>query len=118
MTDIVASISSAISLASRLKAISANIKDAEFANLLADLSLEQANAKAALAGLIDENTQLKQQIRGLEKTERDPCPKCLKEGWHVEGSRPDRTFGALGGIRRTYRCSLCGFTEERLVTPK
>jgi hypothetical protein len=27
-------------------------------------------------------------------------------------------FGEVGGIRRVYKCSLCGFSEEKLVTSK
>ena len=48
MGDIVTTISTAISLTSRLKEISENIRDAEFKNLLADLTLELADAKIKL----------------------------------------------------------------------
>ena len=45
----------------------------------------------------------------------EPCPRCHKWGWYVESSRRDPTFGVLGGLRRTYKCSSCDFTEETLV---
>lgn len=117
MVEIISSISNAVSLVSRLKKISENIRDAEFKNLLADLSLELAEAKLKMASLIGENADLQDRIRVLESVEGDPCPKCRKRGWHIEKSAPDENFGELGGIRRTYQCSLCGFTEEQLVTP-
>ncbi len=118
MGDIVTTISTAITLASRLKEISNNIQDAEFKNLLADLSLELAEAKMKIASLVEENTELKSKIRAIENAEGEPCPKCHKRGWHIEDSKPDKIFRDLGGIRRIYKCSICGFTEENLLTPK
>jgi regulator of replication initiation timing len=118
MGDIVSTISTAISLASRLKKISENIKDAEFKNLLADLGLELAEVKMKLALLIEENTNLKVELNALKNAEGDPCPRCHKRGWHLEDSKPDKLFGDLGGMRRIYRCSFCGFKEEQLIAPK
>jgi predicted RNA-binding Zn-ribbon protein involved in translation (DUF1610 family) len=116
MGDIISTISSAISLVSKLKKIGQNIRDAEFKNVLADLSLQLADAKMKLAAIIEENTQLKEKVRALENAEEEPCPKCNKRGWHIEDSKPDANFGVLGGIRRTYKCPFCGFSEERLIT--
>lgn len=116
--EVISSVTNAISLVSRLKKISENIRDAEFKNLLADLSLELAETKMKMASLIGENAELHTKIRELESVEGDPCPKCRKRGWHVEKSEPDEIFGEIGGIRRTYLCSLCGFTEQELITPK
>lgn len=118
MGDIVTMLSTAITLAARLKKISENIKDAEFKNLLADLSLELADAKMKLASLVEENTELKVKLKAIEKAEGDPCPKCHERGWHLEDSKPDKIFGDLGGMRRIYKCSFCGFTEEKLVSPE
>jgi ribosomal protein L37E len=118
MVEIISSISNAISLVSRLKKISENVRDAELKNLLADLSLELAEAKMKMASLIGENVDLQNRIRELESVEGDPCPRCRKRGWHIEKSEPDENFGEMGGIRRTYQCSLCGFTEERLIIPE
>lgn len=65
--DIIATISTSITLAKRLREISKNIEDAEFKNLLADLSseladlkLEAASLKERIASLQEENTLLKQ----------------------------------------------------------
>lgn len=116
MADIISTISSAISLVSRLKEIGQSNKDAEFKNVLANLSLELADAKMKLAAIIEENTQLKEKLRALENAEGEPCPKCHKKGWHVEESKPDAQFGPVGGIRRTYKCSFCGLSEQKLIT--
>jgi hypothetical protein len=56
--EIVSSVTNAITLVSRLKKISENIRDAEFKNLLADLSLQLADAKMKMASLIHENAEL------------------------------------------------------------
>jgi len=75
--------------------------------------------------LQEENINLKNQVlelqeraRKLEAFEGEPCPKCRKPAWVVESSKPDRQFGRLGGIRREYKCTECGFAESQLVTPK
>ncbi len=116
MSDLVSTISSAITLASRLKEISNNIQDAEFKNLLADLRLELADAKNDIATLLEENTELKSKLRSIENADGEPCPRCHKRGWHIESSKPDSVFGNLGGVRRLYKCSVCDFSEEQLVT--
>ena len=118
MTDLVGSVSTAISLARRLKDISENIKGAEFKNLLADLSLELADVKLKLADVLEENARLRCEVSALRNVDGEPCPKCRKRGWQLESSKPDPIFGKLGGLRRLYKWSLCGFNEERLDTPK
>lgn len=117
MSDWTASLSTAIDIVKRLRAVNENIKNAEFSNLIADLNLEFADLKLKLAGVVEENVKLKTRIRELENSEGDPCPKCRKRTWELESSRPDPQFGDLGGIRRTYKCSDCGFTEQKLITP-
>jgi hypothetical protein len=113
----ITSLTNAINLVLRLKKISDHVRDAEFKNLLADLSLELAEAKLKMASLMDENLTLQNRIKELENVNGDPCPKCHKRGWHIEKSVPDKMFGEAGALRRTYQCSLCGFTEERVETP-
>jgi len=117
MVEITA-ITNAISLLTRLKQISGNIRDAEFKNLLADLSLELAEVKIKMAGLMNEKLELENRIKELESVEGDPCPKCRKRGWQIEKSEPDEVYGLIGGIRRTYKCSFCGFSEEKLIKPE
>jgi len=62
--------------------------------------------------------ELETRVRELETTEGEPCPRCRKKTWVVESSKPDPTFGDLGGIRRTYKCAECGLSESTMVTPK
>jgi hypothetical protein len=116
MVDIISSISTAIAIAKKLKVVGDKVKDADFKNLLADLNLELAEIKTQLADVTQENSQLKFKILQLESTEGERCPKCLKRGWRLDSSNPDRIFGEVGGIRRIYKCSLCGFSEDKLIT--
>src|SRR5262245_8970591 len=87
MTDLATSLSTAFGILKRLKDINENIKNSEFSNLIADLSMELAEVKMRLAGVIEENVKLKEQIRELQNVEGDPCPRCRKRGWHVEDSK-------------------------------
>jgi len=80
--------------------------------------------QAALA-IQEENIQLRNRVleldarvRELESADGDPCPRCRKKTWIVEKSEPDPTFGRLGSVRRTYKCTECGLTESTVVTPK
>ena len=63
-------------------------------------------------------SEVEARIKQLEAVEGAPCPRCHKRTWAVVSSQPDRTFGVLGGMRRTYECTECGFTESTVVTPK
>ena len=58
---------------------------------------------------------LKARVRELESLEGEPCLRCRKRAWHVSKSEPDKTFGQLGGIRRTYICDECGLEESILL---
>lgn len=63
-------------------------------------------------------SELEARIKTLESLEGEPCPRCRKRTWVVETSQPDPTFGDLGGVRRTYKCSECGLIESAIVTLK
>lgn len=72
--DIITTISSSITLAKRLREISKNIENAEFKNLLADLSseladlkLEAASLKERLAALQEENSLLKMTTQSADE---------------------------------------------------
>jgi hypothetical protein len=58
MADLISTVSTALTIASRLKEISDKIRDAEFRNLVADLSIELAEVKLKAAGLLEENAKL------------------------------------------------------------
>ena len=117
MSDWTTSLSTAIDIAKRLREANEKIKNLEFANLIADLNLEFAELKLKMAGVVEENVRLKARIRELESIEADPCPKCRKRTWELENSRPHPMFGDSGVFLRNYKCSECGFEEQKLITP-
>jgi ribosomal protein L37E len=79
----------------------------------AALDLQEENMR-----LRNRVSELEKQVKTLERAEGEPCPRCHKRAWAVTKSQPDPKFGIVGGVRRTYKCAECGFTEEKLVTPK
>src|SRR5689334_14587529 len=107
MTDIISSVSTAISLAKQLRDANEKIKNVEFRVLLADLALELAQLKEQLSNQIVENSNLRARIVQLEAAGKDPCPKCHMPTWALQKSVKDPVFGDLGGVRRTYICSDC-----------
>jgi hypothetical protein len=114
----IAAITNAIGLVTRLKKIAENVRDAEFKSVLADLTIELAEVKMKMAGLMNENLELQNRIKELESIEGDPCPRCRKRGWQIESSRKHPHFGEMGILLRTHKCSFCGFSEEEMITPK
>jgi regulator of replication initiation timing len=110
--------SNTFNLVNRLREISEKIKNAELTNIIADLSLDLAELKMKLASVLEENTTLKQRLHDIENAAGEPCPKCHKRTWGVESSRADPVFENVGGIRRLYKCSACGFAENQFFTPK
>ncbi|WP_217475636.1 hypothetical protein [Stutzerimonas stutzeri] len=117
MSDLISAITTAVSLASRLREISKNIEDAEFKNILADLSLELADTKLKVAGLLTENTELKEKLRALTSATGESCPSCNNRTYKITSTKPHPTFGDLGCKERQYTCSTCGFSEAVLVDP-
>ena len=114
MSEII-SVSSAIAIVKKLKQISDKIKDADFKNLLADLNLRLAEIKTQQAECMEEKGRLKAKIATLEATSGEKCPRCRQVGWRLESSHPDPIFGEAGGMRRRYKCALCGLSEEKLM---
>ena len=110
MVEVLSSVTAAINIAKKLLEVSERTRDADSKLLVADLTINLAEIKVQLAEVMEENTQLKAKINA----EGEPCPKCRKLGWHVESSVPDSLMGQVGGIRRTYECSYCGFSEQHL----
>jgi hypothetical protein len=117
MAEVFTLITSALGTLTKLKEIADKIKDVEIKSLVADLRLELAEIKERLSEVIDENTNLKAQIQNAAKPQFPPCPSCGQLTWTVEKSVRDATFGDLGGVQRTMKCTACNFTENRLVTP-
>ena len=117
MTDLISTVSTAISLTTRLREIGKNIADAEFRNILADLSIELADAKLKIADLVSENTELKEKINSLTSASGDICPKCNNRTFEIISSKPHAIFGEMGAKEREYKCSGCGFTESKFIDP-
>lgn len=115
MADIISGVSTAITLAKRLREISKNIEDAEFKNVLADLSLELADAKLKIAEVITENAELKERIHSLTSANGEKCPKCNNRTFEIVSTRPHPIFGEVGAKERNYKCSGCGFAESKLI---
>ena len=119
-----ASISAALGSA---KVILDLLKNANDAQLAIKISTEVGNVQGRLIdvqqqalALQNENQDLRDEIRQLkaklaETVEAQPCPKCLRKGWHVESSAPDHEFGSLGVSCRVYKCEFCGFSESKLA---
>ena len=103
--------------ATRLCEISMNIEDAEFKNLLADLSLELADAKLKMADLIAENASMKEKLHSLTSATGEQCPKCNNRTFQIISTRRHPTFGDLGAKEREYECSGCGFAESKFIDP-
>src|ERR1035441_10682055 len=94
-----ASIGGALSSA---KVILDLLKNANDAQLAMKISTEVANVQGRLIdvqqqalALQNETQDLRDEIRQLktklaETVEAEPCPSCLRKGWHVESSQPDR----------------------------
>lgn len=114
MQELVSAVANAISLTKRLIDVSESIKEAEIKNILADLSIELAEAKMKLADLISENADLRNRLAEADTAPGDACPRCRKYKYVVVKSEPDNVFGDLGGLKRTYECSNCGFSEEKV----
>jgi len=77
--------------------------------------------RRAALDLQEENLSLRQRISDLENEIRqlssasaEKCPKCHAPAWMLTDSKPDRIFGDLGAVMRTYTCSVCGFSESQL----
>ncbi|MBJ6981951.1 hypothetical protein [Luteimonas sp. MC1572] len=66
-----AAVANSIQIVSRLREINKNVENSEFSNALADLGLELAQLKSALATVLDENTRLKAQLAAVEAPKPD-----------------------------------------------
>ncbi|NAW60475.1 hypothetical protein CAG58_00640 [Vibrio sp. V31_P5A7T61] len=104
MSDVLSSIGQAISLAKRLREISKNIEDAEFKNLLADLNLELADTKLALADVIEQNSQLKLEVNELKNSQGSNLSQLEFREFAYYGANDDGPF-----------CSACYETKNQQV---
>ena len=68
------------------------------------ISLQEENLK-----LKEEKIALRQQLELSQSGER--CPRCKKGNWNLIESAPNAIFGKMGVLNRTYKCSICDYTE-------
>jgi hypothetical protein len=85
--DVVAGLTNAIGIVSRIREISKNIEQAEFKNLLADLSMELADAKLQVVGLKEQVAELQQRNSELARArpENKQKPKLKWGCYQFEG---------------------------------
>ncbi|AMF92405.1 hypothetical protein AL536_02690 [Vibrio fluvialis] len=105
MSDVLGSIGQAINLAKRLREISKNIEDAEFKNLLADLNLELADTKLALADVMEQNSTLKLEVNELKNSQGNNLSQLEFRDFAYYGANNDGPF-----------CSACYETKNKQVT--
>lgn len=67
ISDAITAINTSITLVTRLRDISQHIDEAEFKNLLADLSLQLADAKLQVAGLKEQLAEQTDEINALKR---------------------------------------------------
>jgi hypothetical protein len=79
--DIISSLSNSITLVQRLRVISKNIAEAEFKNLLADLSSDLADVKLEAATLKERVAVLQEENRLLKATTPDKEDKPIGTKW-------------------------------------
>jgi len=125
MTDVVNAIQNAIEIIGRMRQISKNIENAEFKNLLADLSNEIADAKLEVVGLKEEVVKLREALLKKEallaqREEAKPtlqgdcyvfagetglfCTACFDDRKKkIRVTAVDGPFNVFG----QYRCNVC-----------
>lgn len=108
MTDLVQMVSSAIGLATRLRAISERSRDADLKGVVADLLLQLAEIQLKLDEVLSEGIGAK----AAQKPQVELCPRCGELGWKPVSARPQNVVGQSGRISQTYKCSKCGLKEE------
>lgn len=113
MSDLIQDIGHAITLVTRLRALSEKkTKDAELKGLLDDVLLHLAEVQLKVEDLVNESAALKGQVHANPQGER--CPRCQELGWKISGTRPHKS----GRTAQIYSCPKCGLKEEVLSAPK
>lgn len=108
MSDLIGAASTAIQLVGRLREISKNVENAEFSNALADLAIELSEFKIKVAGLLEENDQLRRQLAQRRSTTLE-----FKEfAYYSESGDGPFCPGCYDGAAKTIRLTklTAGFT--------
>jgi len=115
MANMISSVSTTKSLATRLRKIGNNIENSELKNLVTDLSLKLVEAELKISELLSENAKMKEKIQTLHTAKGELCPKCKKRTFELLSSKPHPLFGEMGYREHEYKCSECGFTEAQII---
>jgi hypothetical protein len=107
MSTILTSVNHAITLTKRLREISKNIENAEFNNLLADLSLELADTKLSLADMTEENAKLKAELTRIKHSKGITASELFYKDYAYFSPENDGPF-----------CSNCYDTKKQKVRLK
>lgn len=103
--DLLSTINHSISLVGRLREISKNISEAEFKNILADLSNDLADAKLQIASLKEDNANLRQENNELKRVAA-PVEEKPKVKWGCY---------QFEGDAKLY-CTACYDTKRKKIT--
>lgn len=118
MIDVITGVTTALNIAKKLREVNEKTKDAEIANLIADLMMQLAEIKSQSADLKIENSDLKEKIRQLENVESEKmilkddayytedgdgpfCTKCYEAD--SKKIRLKKSFTSLTGLQ----CPTC-----------
>jgi regulator of replication initiation timing len=85
MIDVIDSISTAVTIARRIKEINDKIKDAELKNYIGDLMNELGDLKIAIAELKEENAELKMRRNKENLDNEKRITMTIKEGLYYDG---------------------------------
>ena len=69
MVELLPTLSTALTLANKLREIGDNLKHAELKELIGDLKLQLADLKIGTADLIEENDSLKRQLASIQNAD-------------------------------------------------
>ena len=73
------------------------------------------NARAELLERDETIAELRRTIESMKSGEA--CVICREGQMKVVGSKPHPTFGALGKLEHTLKCSSCGHQEQLMFDP-
>ncbi len=70
MTELITGITTAITMVKSLKDFDKKFKDAEYKNIIADLTIELAEIKIKVSDLMEENNELRNTIKEIKNKEK------------------------------------------------
>jgi hypothetical protein len=74
-------------------------------------------APARLDQLEKRITELEEKLKKARGRPAEACPGCGEPKYRLKSSQPNKHFGQMGKVDRTYECEACGFSETRTLNP-